>query len=71
MKTKKLSLNMKTIANLDGRMIGNINGGSTWTCLITCDYTCDDHSVCPTHCETCVSICQRQQDPGIEMMMPC
>jgi len=71
MKTKKLSkklrLSKKTIANLNSDIMGNVYGGYTIP-AITC-VTCDN-SVCPTHCETCVSRCEIQHDPG-EMMMAC
>ena len=67
--SKKLSLNRKTIANLNGDMMGNVYGGMYTIPAITC-VTCD-RSVCPTHCYTCVSRCQDQPYPGGEMMRMC
>ena len=71
--SKKLSLNRTSIANLNSHMLGNVNGGYTGTCpnLNTCPYTCDDASVCPTHCETCVSICVIDPEDGRGMMRIC
>jgi hypothetical protein len=67
--SKKLGLNKKTIANLNGDMMGIVKGGITVT-EITCDTQCGQRT-CQTCPETCYTICHPQEDPGGEMIRPC
>jgi succinate dehydrogenase/fumarate reductase-like Fe-S protein len=71
MKTKKLSkkmrLNKKSIANLNSDMMGNVKGMSGTYCP-TATYCA---SVCPTHCDTCVSLCDTGIENGRGMMKIC
>ncbi len=67
--SKKLSLNKKTVANLNAGNLMNVRGGvinktdytycrecltGTVTEAVTCGYTCDD-ATCNGSCDTCVT----------------